>query len=846
MKKALCIIVSTILCLLFATLGVSASSDVDNEKYIPKVITTDNGYKMMFDSELARIARRMSSDSYKITSDSKPEDIATTYKEEGFVDIQQSHSSDDAILDIYSNNFLVGVKTFEVDGEEKYVMAITFRGTDWDDKGIEGTLTDLIFTDASVIGVNGYHSGFYGAALNAFDTLYDIKFETLNNMTFSEFWANSGVVGSNYSILVTGHSLGGAVANIFTGDLLSPVAKNNVMCYTFASPIVCSPTKAKEYDAYNIFNIINEKDTIPKLGYNIFSGVRLGTDLKVTVTDSEESAHNLKVTYEKATNQVINKMDSLYPYIHRVCNDTTDEIHIHTNCSLEKRRFSQYLGNSDFFIYKNVKIGTECKITGDLKVSSNTVVNADVQITGDLSISTAGTVLEIGNAKMEVGGNVTQYYGTLKMANENGYFLVHGNYRQYSGVETQLTAGVFEIKGDMVSCSSYQPSNTHRTILSGNEKQQINLYGSRSGHFNILEITNTSNEGVEFTHQVNVHKELFSSDSSNVINGKDIHVLGTAVVRGMWNGDLSASGWICEQPCIINGNLKVSSNTVVNADVQITGDLSISSVGTVLEIGNAKMEVGGNVTQYYGTLKMANENGYFLVHGNYRQYSGVETQLTAGVFEIKGDMVGCDKYKSSGVHKTILSGESEQEIDLQGTYIGDFNLLEVANVSTEGVKFTGKANVIVDILQPTGTKITNGSYVKLQNKTAFVDYAELNSQINIYNSNEENVIPTWLDYERYCKFALDGDKAFTLNETITNTSFDCDLYFSNGYNKSSAIVIVAFYDGDNRFVQMASKPVDVKEGKIDVSIDYENKPYSKYKIMVWEGFDNLQPLMAVK
>jgi len=322
MKKTLIILLASILCILFATLGVSASSNVDNEKYIPKVITTDNGYKMIFDSELAHVARKMSSDSYGIRYDSKAQEIAKTFVAEDFTDIKQSHLFDDIFAESFSNNFLVGVKTFDYNGTKKHVLAIAFRGTQ-----VDGLDYEDLFTDSSILGLNCFHSGFYAAALKAYDTLYDMEFPSLKNedgssMTFSDYLAHSGVVGSDYSILVTGHSLGGAVANIFAGDIISQFGKSNVMCYTFASPIVCSPTKAKEYDAYNIFNIINTNDIVPNVGYNLFAGVRLGTDLKVTVTDSDEGAHSLSVTYEKATNQVISRISSLYPYVYRICYTT--------------------------------------------------------------------------------------------------------------------------------------------------------------------------------------------------------------------------------------------------------------------------------------------------------------------------------------------------------------------------------------------------------------------------------------------------------------------------------------------------------------------------------------------
>lgn len=847
MKKALIIFVTAILCMLFATLGASASSNIDNEKYIPKVITTDNGYKMIFDSELARIARRMASDSYGIAIDSDVQDISKTFQEEDFEDIKQSHLFDEPFMGAFSNNFLVGVKTFEVDGVEKHVLAIAFRGTQVKD-GFD--YADL-FTDASVLGLNGFHSGFYAAALKAYDTLYDMEFPSLKNedgssMTFSDYLAHSGVVGSDYSILVTGHSLGGAVANIFAGDIISQFGKSNVMCYTFASPIVCSPTKAKEYDAYNIFNIINTNDIVPNVGYNLFAGVRLGNDLKVSVTDSEESAHSLSVTYEKATNQVINKVDSLYPYIHRTCittvtNDvesTKDEIHIHADCLLEKRRFLSYIGNSD------------------LLVKGDVIINADISTTGNLTIDSFAA-LEIRTSKLRIGDFTVN--GAFMMTDDAGYIVVNGDcyantyiLSSTTGNVTEITAGTIEIKGDMINSGGYRASGTHKTILSGNSGQKIDLYnsGSSQGNFNILEVTNTSEEGVEFIERAYVYGELHSSDNSKIINGKNLYISGDAPIREIWNGDLSAYGWICEQECTINGDLEIlfhSSRTLLNADVKVKGSVLIEGA---LEIGVSQLEIGEDFT-VNDALVMTNDEGYILVNGDCHANTyilgsslGNVTEITAGTVEIKGDMVNSGGYRASGTHKTILSGSSGQKIDLykSGFSEGNFNILEVANTSEEGVEFVERAYVTGDILQPFGTNLININCVKLQGETAFVDYGELNSQINSCNGNAENVIPTWLDYERYCKFALDGDKVFTLNETITDTVFTCDLYFSNDYNKSSAVVIIAFYDGDNRFVQMASQPVNVKT---DCSIEFEDKDYSKFKVMIWESFENLIPLSSV-
>ena len=882
MKKKLVIFIAAILCMLFATSGVSASTDVDNAKYIPKVITTDNGYKMMFDSELARIARKMSSDSYGIAIDSNVQDISKTFQAEGFVDIKQSHLFDEPFMGAFSNNFLVGVKTFEVDGVEKHVLAIAFRGTQVKD-GFD--YADL-FTDASVLGLNGFHSGFYAAALKAYDTLYDMEFPSLKNedgssMTFSDYLTHSGVVGSDYSILVTGHSLGGAVANIFAGDIISQFGKSNVMCYTFASPIVCSPTKAKEYDAYNIFNIINTNDIVPNVGYNLFAGVRLGTDLKVSVTDSEESAHSLSVTYEKATNKVINSIDSLYPYIYRksyttIENDEEiikDDIYILTNCTLDARRFPNHLPVSKLYIRNTV------------------VLNTDITVDGDI-IHPSNAVLDINGYSVICNGNYNND-GLLKMTSDNSYLLVGGNYTQTDrsyAQSTYLTAGTLEIKGNM-DAPMYRPSGTHVTVLSGDRAQNVDLYfyslmyETQIGYFNIIELRNTSEEGITFADVTYVHTEIFSNNGvlnntyniyltnnakicgevwkhnitlyswvayeEKIFNG-DVHIKGEVVFNQgqILNGNVVIEGkWQINDRTTVNSDLIIDGSVVLNADITVSGNLSLSGE---FNLNSNKAIIYNNFTNN-GILKMQNDSDYLLVFGDYThtyKYAP-SSYLIAGILEIKGNMVSTN-YKPKGTHTTLLSGDNMQNIDLysytllDGVEAGWFNILEIANTSEEGINFIDKVDIIIDIYQPYGTQILNSSFVKLQDKTAFVDYGDLNSQINAYNGNANNVIPTWLDYERYCKFVLEGDKAFTLNESVTDTSFTCDLYFSNDYSKSSAVVIIAFYDSDNQFVQMASKPVEVKAGKIDVTIDYESKPYSKYKIMVWENFDNIKPLMTAK
>lgn len=917
MKKYIILVIS-ILLQLFIAMGVSASDGLYDTEYLPKVVTTkyfeDVYYHSVFDSELARMCRKLSSDTDDIALGDGDAD-AKNFLEYGFTDIQEYFVLEDDALNvgIYASNFLVGVKSFYVDGEEKHVLAIAFRGTKIQDIV---DFTDVI-NDLKFYETYGFHSGFYTSAVKAYENLCGMKFDSLRNddgsaMTFTDYLQKASLETDKYSILVTGHSMGGAIASIFAGDIISGFTVKNVTCYTFASPIVCTYEKSEEYDAYNIFNIINTEDVVPYVGVNAVHGVRLGTDLKVTVTDSEKHAHDLGETYEKATNQVIDNIESLYPNFYRkkytvTENDTTvtkDELHICADCSLDEGFFDGHLGDTDLYIDSStVSINTDIKTSGDFLMSKSDIESSKVHI-DSFMMQIGGDFyqlgeLNIGDAVVKVDGDYNKADPCV-MEEEGASLLINGNFNgEYNGGWSGFftaTAGILEIKGDIVDFTGYRASGDHLLYLSGEKGQKIDMVDEDLlwiGQINNLMIANTSEEGVEFTDTAHVIGELYMLDSSKVINSSNLILTGSASVRDVWDGDLSASGWKSDSISIINGNLHIIGNidkeTIINGNTTVSGDLKVLSGislkisggeieannvtieqrGSIIFTGSARMIVNGDLKTELtselnigpaevivignfnksGKCVMDNNDGYFLINGNVIDSSNSFT-ATAGVLEIKGSTVHLKDYRPSETHKLIFSGTEKQEIDMaKGTgslNAGKINTLEIANTSEEGVAFVSYVNVLTDILQPVGTNITGIEYVSFQKITAFVDNGELNADINVYNGNAENALPTWLDYKRYCKFEIDGDEAFTLNETVKKTSFNCDLYFSKECSAESPVVIVAFYDDDNRFVQMASKPVDVKNGKSDFSLNFENKPYSTYRIMILDSFANLNPLMAAK
>lgn len=130
-------------------------------------------------------------------------------------------------------------------GNTARLLAVVCRGTNSADEWLSNfsfTLTD-----------EGFHGGFYRASQDVL-----ISLNSYINKNFP------GTHPSDYKIWITGHSRGGAVANILAGYLLPNIScnDNNIYAYTFACPSVSIsslPTKQ------NIRNFNLGGDLVPRL-----------------------------------------------------------------------------------------------------------------------------------------------------------------------------------------------------------------------------------------------------------------------------------------------------------------------------------------------------------------------------------------------------------------------------------------------------------------------------------------------------------------------------------------------------------------------------------------------------
>lgn len=157
------------------------------------------------------------------------------------------------------------------------MVAIAFKGTD--SSNINDDLSDMY----KAVNKEGFHEGFMFNAKQFYKKSDKIKFVIDGEaVSLKDILENAKQKDSKYKILVTGHSLGAAVADIYSGYILKneSIDNSNIVTITYGTPKSCS--KDYKYNGNNIINVINTDDMVPTIG----AEAHLGNCLYFTPSNS--------------------------------------------------------------------------------------------------------------------------------------------------------------------------------------------------------------------------------------------------------------------------------------------------------------------------------------------------------------------------------------------------------------------------------------------------------------------------------------------------------------------------------------------------------------------------------
>lgn len=438
----------------------------------------------------------------------------------------------------------------------------------------------------------------------------------------------------------------------------------------------------------------------------------------------------------------------------------------------------QYCKKVDKFIIENKKLYEDEIIYGDLEIKNGLLdLNGHtLRVKGDL-LQTSGTEdthfseIRITGGQLIVEKNYKlEGHSRLVMMNPKDRVTVNGNFITVSTIDHMinnskrsndppygenspcLTDGILEVKGNFLQGTEvadeqgvYKPytnpqnqnpnpnnfytTGNHKVVLSGTNPQTVvfisNVYESNSSNFNILEIRNSSLEGVKFGYIIENNAKVISKLNANSINyctkmtgevriNKLIEPLQCdLLIEGKLIIDFPHSDDNPQKPCRIDmnghkitvsgdleqrdGTIDVNGGTLdVKGSVTQVGDYTLPTI----YVNNGYVEVGGNFTSGTGKtqskLIMTKPTDYVLVRGNFTAYSflGASDLLTAGTLEIKGHFSqlwggtyggSAKNFYATDDHKVILSGTAEQIISFEKLVTRNnddgskFNILIISN-----------------------------------------------------------------------------------------------------------------------------------------------------------------------
>ena len=419
--------------------------------------------------------------------------------------------------------------------------------------------------------------------------------------------------------------------------------------------------------------------------------------------------------------------------------------------------------NQDFILDEKTHLNKNMIINGNLYHNANTLslLGYNLTVNGDY-IQTGDSILNISDSILEVKGD----------------FKVHSN------LTNNLSSGMLKLYGNFSqqgNDSNFQASEEFTTILTGHEKQiisfespiDLNSFFSNGSSFSILDIRNTSSQGVEFLTNT-VITDDFIPNTSTIVNGSNLDMsVNVALASGIVYGDVNI-----EQILVLYSDLRIDGNfRNLSGKVELNGNtLSVGGNFTLEDDSYLKMSNFSDKLEVYGDLSINTNNsnsilsnGTIYLHGNFSQQNNDINFHTGDSF------------------KTILIGDTKQTISFEDPFSSNFNFLDINNTSNEGVEFL-TTTVISEDFNTNNKAIINKSNIYLHGISSAINgiinyniYMDSSTTLNEDLVINGNIYHNAIIYHGYCNINNLDLNGFTLtidgNYTQSNLA---QLSFNNG------------------------------------------------------------------
>jgi hypothetical protein len=326
--------------------------------------------------------------------------------------------------------------------------------------------------------------------------------------------------------------------------------------------------------------------------------------------------------------------------------------------------------------------GDGAELQGELpsvQITGNVRFVGPASICGNLGISGSGRLRLNGQAVTVAGNLHTSGSARLLMYDAADRLTIAGDaaFENGNAVETDLTAGRFELAGNLSTNERYQrflASGTHRVVLNGTRAQTVDLrteipFGTHN-RFRNLDIENPA--GVTFISEAIITGELRSVAASRIAAGT-LRLGGTTDVRGdyavqttiFYAADQAIQGGVPYHHVVVTASV-----TRFAGATSICGDLRLDGTGQLRLNGQTVQVAGDFRARDNGRLLMQNAADRLIVRGNavFEPMSAVETDLTAGRLELAGNLSTNERshrFLASGTHRVVLNGTAAQTVDLR-------------------------------------------------------------------------------------------------------------------------------------------------------------------------------------